>query len=358
MYFYFLVALLVSCSSFAAADTCFSLNATFTVSPQICYPTYPISELYAQNNTGGDLISSFFNSLATSFDLLSLPCAEAFSSYYCANFYPECADGTTESGCASTCNNVVAACVNDTDKFTNPELPLPTQTDCDLLTATDCSSTPAINLTAFYTDCEAYNHSLSTLQSTYILCTPEYLIPVGNLSYPQGDAIFTALQQWTEAYEDVPPNWMYPCFKAYANFYCADVYPACPTGNALPVLPVCRDVCTKVVELCNDTIAQYFNPKYGFTIPDDSFCDAFPNGDCFIPDSNDTSVAYFFGSDPPSNETIPTPTPSPPIIYITGGVVYPPGGPAKGGGIGAAVLVGILGFIGILMLIMKKQDSR
>jgi len=361
MYFYFLVAVLASCTSMVTADTCFNLNATFTVSPRICYPQYSISSTYAQNNTGGDQLATFFNSLASSHQLLNYSCAQAVADYYCEKFYPECDDGTSTSVCASTCNNVLAACASDIDKFTNI-LPLPTQTDCDALSATECSSTPDVNLTSFYTDCVAYNYSKLAI-ATYFVCTPDYLIPVGNTSYSSGDAIFDAFKYWQEDYEYAPDDWMYPCFKAWANFWCAEAFPECPINNAVPVLPVCASECTKVIDLCNETIAQYFNPEYGYEIPTEALCASLPDNtdvDCFLPPANSTSVAYFFGSDPPGKPLPPTPSPTPePIIYITGdSIVYPPGGPGKGGGIGAAVLVGILALIGLLMLVMKKQDAR
>jgi hypothetical protein len=122
-------------------------------------------------------------------------------------------------------------------------------------------------------------------------------------------------------------------------------------------------VCQTVIDQCNDTISQYFDPsqKYGYVMPNDSVCSDLPSNpgvDCFVPSGTYTNLTFFFGSDPPSNFT-PTDAPtSPPYYYFTTGIQYPPGGAAKGGGIGAAVLVGILILIGLLMLIMKKQDSR
>lgn len=364
MYFYFLVALLVSCSARVAADTCFPLNATFAVSPQICYPTYSISELYAQNNTGGDRLSSLFITLSNADNLPSLECAEAFAEYYCTQLYPECVSGTTKSECASTCSAVVTACANYTSLFTDPDFPLPAQTDCDSLSATDCSAIPATNLTSWYTECATYN--LSLVGQITPVCQPDYTVPVGNLSYTEGSNIYVALIQWIQKYtgatdESGPPDWMYTCVKAWSNFWCTDVTPQCPAGNVIPVLPVCKSVCLEVINQCNETVAQYFNPnqQWGYVMPNDSVCSGLNNNpgvDCFIPSGTYTNLTFFFGCDPPCNITATDAPTYPP--YYNPGIQYPPGGPAKGGGIGAAVLVGILAFIGLLMLIMKKQDSR
>lgn len=125
---------------------------------------------------------------------------------------------------------------------------------------------------------------------------------------------------------------------------------------------------------------MYFNPTIKYKIPSAAFCNGLPNNpgkDCFLPPANSmflrsflfvrvlsiitgTTVQFFFGSDPPDfNPPTPTPSPTPrPIPQDDNGIPVPPGGFAVGGGIGAAVLVGILGIIGGLMLLMKKQDSR
>jgi len=192
---------------------------------------------------------------------------------------------------------------------------------------------------------------------------PKYTVPVDNLTttgYTNGDDIFTALGLFSQ---NVPlsaddPKWLtfYPCMKTLANLWCSESYPMCPTNAAYPILPVCASVCRDVLTQCvyysnpfMGNYTQYFNPSAMFQLPTSAFCSSLPDTNCFTP-GNSTDMGFFFGSDPPQNITI-TPT-------IAPGIVYPPGGPGKGGGIGAAILVAILAFIGALMLLMKKQDAR
>jgi len=363
MYLYFVAVLLFS--SLVAADTCGPLNATFN-NPRVCYPTYSIPSSQASNNTGGDLISQFFKDNKTP---ISEKCAEAFSAYYCGLYYPQCdTNNATLPACNNTCNNVVTACANDNaTAFANSSFTLPTNDSCNTLTATPCTATPTTNLTSYYAECAAFNVSLLPKQNQ-LVCTPPYLI-LSNASYQRSDDIFETLGIWSQnAYPDPTETIStsdYPCLKAIANYWCSAAFPECPSDGVLPVLPVCQSVCSKILDLCGDNITQNFpqgTPSFTLILPTKAECNALPNKtdvDCFVPPANSTTLEFFYACDPPQDcpvsppTTAPTPAPEP-----YDGIVYPPGGPGKGGAIGAAVLIGLLGIIGLLMLLMKKQDSR
>jgi hypothetical protein len=192
---------------------------------------------------------------------------------------------------------------------------------------------------------------------------------VSDIDYTFGNNIFETLAAFSTNY----PPWRdqtetsvfpeYDCVKLLVNLWCGTYYPACPKNGAIPVLPVCQSVCLTVVDICSDYV-DYFEGPVDF--PDSTFCvnnykfntpgGATPN--CFIPTNSTSSLGYFYTTDPP----FPLPTSPPPTDapkpYDPNKIIYPPGGAEKGGAIGGGIIAGILVFIGLLTLIMKKQDSR
>jgi hypothetical protein len=347
--------LLSFCLSWALAQTCGPLNITLDV-PQMCNPSYLVSNV-SQNSTGNDLIFDVFSSLP---QLPSLACAEAFVAYYCSLYYPEC--NSTTDICGPACSALVLACANDVQKFSHSALSLPTADRCDPL-ASQCGPVPNTDLAAFYPECDYAIVNLTAFSlartPTEIICSPRYLAPkpdvrLGASAYTESQKVFETLAMLDvnlKSEKEVGiEEWMYTCIKSFSSFHCAHYFPKCSSSGARPPLPLCRSVCEQLVKNCQKLV-EYFpkEPKY-LQIPSTAECSKFPTSSCAEMTINDTSLKYFYDSEPPTPRISST-------TYFYG-IVYPPGGPATGAGVGVGVLLGLLLIILGLAILMKRQDSR
>jgi len=356
MYWIYLAFVVALFSSSGYGQECDTFKAVIPDIQPICTPQYLVTKNVSTNATAGEMLLTYFYGKGAN-DIPSKECAIAYSTYFCAASYPQCSNGTALPVCQSTCQNVLSACAKDTVTF-----PLPS---CTALSNSNCSLEPKINLDDYYTDCSnvslnATLYPASTGRSEFVICRPDYLVPnLTKHNYDQANSVIDYLQKFVNQVQgnghEFTDNY-YQCFKAYAKFYCTEAFPVCPTDNKKPVQGVCYSYCFIMSTTCKSDFDAAQIP-----LPD---CRPYPtNTACIVPEYfNSTYVGGFFDNHDPPIPVVTTGKAS--TTRKTSGTSGkniddpPPGGWAAGGGIGAGVLIGLLLIIGVVMLIMKKQDSR
>lgn len=348
MYFYFLASLALL-FSVAVAQECAIFTATLT-QPSICNLGYNTTQSSpeAANN-----LYQFFSTLSI---LPSKKCFEEYTKYYCSVQYPLCNnDNTVQPACTAQCRAAVMACQEDNDIqiFSGTAFELPSCTGpapaCDV---------PTTNSDKFYTDdCQYYNISGYTTLSNEneIICRPLYKVyDLNTESYSNATLLVTSLRRVDGLASGDPDLNLYPCLKAFSSMFCSLSMLPCNPDGALPLLDMCASACNEVRTACANYVDNFKGS--GLAIPDEATCNLFPTTNCFTINANDTNVGFYFGGDPPP-AIQPTKAPGDEEPDDSNDI-FPPSGPGVGGGVGAGVLVGLLLVIGLIMLVMKKQDSR
>jgi len=172
----------------------------------------------------------------------------------------------------------------------------------------------------------------------------------------------------------------YQCSKAIASLFCSNMYPRCNSSSANGTVQnslACSSYCLSVIDACNTSYAQYWNntqneqdpyshTEYPFKFPTVEMClnstlYSSDGAHCTNLTNSETNILFYYNNDSSSesqlnNTNTTTPTKKP--TKKKKSIVYPPKGPGAGAGLGIGILALVMGMMGGLMFIMKKQDQR
>jgi len=220
--------------------------------------------------------------------------------------------------------------------------------------------------------CVAFNSTLLAPHPPQItiICQPNYNIWADDNTNVGQSFIFTQLEYLWEYFAELgydPSESPVPesCIQSYVAFYCAQYYPPCTNGTSRSAVSVCATGCHNLTNACAKYLGYFTNATV--TIPTTDTCDYTysQSANCTF---NYTAVdmEYWFG-DGSSDPTLPPPTLSPPtqapnctncLTSSEEEAILYPGGPLKGGILGAGLLVGLLMFVGAIGLFMKRQEKK
>jgi len=211
-----------------------------------------------------------------------------------------------------------------------------------------------------------------TLLEYNAICTPNYTVFASEMNSSAGNVfIYNNMKLLFEYIEDmglldemllnfkpIP----YTCIKTWVAFYCSDYYPKCSDPNdSYNDVRACATSCHELISSCGPYQDWFTNSTAFF--PQVSDCDYqySQSSECTF-ELSSADLYSWYGDDSGGSIEPPTPSPTPSPFGSSESssefdTLYP-GGPVKGGVLGAGLLVGLLLVIGLIGLFMKRQEKK